>query len=67
MPTRHTAGSSLAPSRTTWPGSRTWIDRHEAGETTATVASSNDHVDAINLAVQTARISAGHVDPHRSL
>ncbi len=40
-----------------------WIDGHAVGETTAMVASSNDHVDAINAAVQTARISAGHLDP----
>ena len=39
-----------------------WIDRHQAGATTAMVASSNDHVDAINAAVQTARLAAGHLD-----
>ena len=43
-----------------------WIDRHQAGETTAMVASSNDHIDAINAAVQAARISAGHLDLERS-
>ena len=42
-----------------------WIARHERGEPSAMVASSNDHVDAINAAVQTARIAAEHVDPHR--
>ena len=31
------------------------------------VASSNDHVDAINAAVQTARLAAGHLDPDRSV
>ena len=46
---------------------RSWIDRYEAGETTAMVASSNDHVDATNAAVQAARIRAGHVDPHLSV
>ena len=44
-----------------------WIDRHAAGETTAMVASSNDHVDAINAAVQAARISAGLLDLDRSV
>ncbi|MBA3289619.1 MAG: relaxase domain-containing protein, partial [Acidimicrobiia bacterium] len=44
-----------------------WIERHDAGESTAMVASSNDHVDAINAAVQTARLAAGHLDPHRSV
>ena len=44
-----------------------WIDRHAAGETTAMVASSNDHVDAINAAVQTARLAAGHLDGDRSV
>ena len=44
-----------------------WIDRHVAGDTTAMVASSNDHVDAINAAVQTARIAAGHLDPQLSV
>ena len=31
------------------------------------VASSNDHVDAINAAVQTARLAAGHLDRDRSV
>jgi conjugative relaxase-like TrwC/TraI family protein len=44
-----------------------WIDRYQAGETTAMVASSNDHIDAINAGVQAARISAGHLDPQRSV
>jgi AAA domain len=44
-----------------------WIDRHNAGATTAMVASSNDHVAAINAAVQTARLVAGHVDPDLSV
>jgi hypothetical protein len=41
----------------------TWIAHHQRGETVALVASTNDHVDAINLAVQAARLSAGHLDP----
>jgi hypothetical protein len=44
-----------------------WIDHHQVGETTAMVASSNDHIDAINAAVQAARISAGHLDLDRSV
>ena len=63
-PTRRTAGSSPAPSRTTWrgwptPGSPTTND----GRTAALVASTNDHVDTINRAVQQARLDAGHLDP----
>ena len=48
-------------------GRRGRDDRHGAGGTTAMVASSSDHVDAINTAVQTARIAAGHLDPDRSV
>ena len=44
-----------------------WVDHHQAGETTAMVASSNDHVDAINAAVQAARSNAGHLDLDRSV
>ena len=40
----------------------TWIAHHDRGETVALVASTNDHVDAINRAVQAARIDAGHLD-----
>ena len=40
----------------------TWIDHHHRGETVALVASTNDHVDAINRAVQAARLDAGHLD-----
>ena len=39
-----------------------WIDRHDGGATTAMVASSNDHVDAVNAAVQAARLAAGHLE-----
>ena len=41
----------------------TWIDHHQRGDTVALVASTNDHVDAINHAVQAARVAAGHLDP----
>ena len=40
-----------------------WIDRRHRGETVALVASTNDHVDAINHAVQVARVAAGHLNP----
>ena len=40
----------------------TWIEHHERGETVALVASTNEHVDAINRAVQAARLAAGHLD-----
>ena len=42
----------------------TWIEHQQPGGTVALVASTNDHVDAINHAVQAARIAAGHVNPH---
>jgi hypothetical protein len=41
----------------------TWIDHHRSGDTVALVASTNDHVDAINQAVQAARVAAGDLDP----
>jgi hypothetical protein len=41
----------------------TWIDHHQRGDSVALVASTNNHVDDINNAVQTARLSAGQVDP----
>ena len=40
-----------------------WIDRHASGRRRRWWRRSNDHVDAINAAVQTARIAAGHLDP----
>ena len=39
-----------------------WIDPHQHGRTLAVVASTNDHVDLINRAVQFARFNAGHLD-----
>lgn len=41
-----------------------WIDHHDAGRSIAVVASTNDHVDTINHAIQTARLEAGHLDPN---
>jgi conjugative relaxase-like TrwC/TraI family protein len=41
----------------------TWIDHHQDGRTIALVASTNDHVDTINNAIQAARADAGHLDP----
>jgi conjugative relaxase-like TrwC/TraI family protein len=45
----------------------TWIDHHRSGDTVALVASRNNHVDAINRAVQTARVAAGHLDPNTAV
>jgi hypothetical protein len=39
----------------------TWIDHHDTGRSIAVVASTNDHVDTINHAVQTARLDALHL------
>ena len=44
----------------------TWIDHHNAGRSIAVVASTNDHVDAINRAIQTARRNAGHLEAERA-
>ena len=41
----------------------TWLDHHHSGRSVAVVASTNDHVDTINHAIQTARHTAGHLDP----
>ena len=41
----------------------TWITGHDEGRPVALVASTNDHVDTINRAVQQARLDAGHLDP----
>ena len=41
----------------------TWIEHQQRGESVALVASTNDHVDAINQAVHVARIAAGHLNP----
>ena len=42
-----------------------WIDHHARDETVALVASTNEHVDAINRRVQVVRGAAGHLDPDR--
>ena len=41
----------------------TWITNHHHGAATALVASTNDHVDTINRAIQEARLDAGHLVP----
>ena len=68
-PTRRTAGSSPAPSTNTSARIATsWIDRHAAGRHDRRWSPRrNDHVDAINAAVQTARLAAGHLDPDLSV
>ena len=40
-----------------------WIELQQRGETVALVASTNDHVDAINRAVQAARVAARQLNP----
>jgi conjugative relaxase-like TrwC/TraI family protein len=42
----------------------TWIERRAHGDTVALVASTNDHVDAINRTVQAARVAAGQLNPN---
>jgi conjugative relaxase-like TrwC/TraI family protein len=44
-----------------WIGEN-WIANHHRGRPTALVASTNEHVDRLNAAVQTGRITAGHLD-----
>jgi len=39
-----------------------WIAHHDTGGSFAVVASTNDHVDTINQAIQDARLDAGHLD-----
>ena len=39
-----------------------WLDREADGRTVALVASTNDHVDLLNRAVQQARAVASHLD-----
>ena len=41
----------------------TWIDQSDSGRSVAVVASTNDHVDTVNRSIQTARLTAGHLDP----
>jgi hypothetical protein len=38
-----------------------WLEHHEHGDSIALVASSNDHVDTINQAVQVARLASGQL------
>jgi conjugative relaxase-like TrwC/TraI family protein len=40
-----------------------WIDRHRNGDTVAMVASTNDHVDLLNAAVQNRRLVVGDLNP----
>ena len=43
---------------------QTWIEHDRRGDTVALVASTNDHVDAINRHVQAARLARCDIDPH---
>ncbi len=40
-----------------------WVDHHTGGDTVALVASTNDHVDLLNAAVQSLRLTVGDLDP----
>lgn len=42
---------------------RHWLGHHADGRTVAIVASTNDHVDALNDAVQRVRLTVGDLDP----
>ena len=42
-----------------------WLTVTAAGQSIAITASTNAHVDAINHAIQDARLDAGHLDPDR--
>ncbi len=42
-----------------------WLDHHAAGDTTAVMASTNQHVDLINTHIQTARRDHLQIDPER--
>jgi conjugative relaxase-like TrwC/TraI family protein len=44
-----------------------WIDHHRHGDTIALVATTNDHVDAINRTVQQARLDTGHLDDNTAI
>jgi len=46
---------------------RTWLDVIASGATVAVTASTNTHVDALNAAIQQARLDRGHIDPDRSV
>jgi hypothetical protein len=44
-----------------------WMARTEAGQAVAVVASTNEHVDALNATIQHTRIRAGQLDPTRAV
>ncbi len=43
---------------------RDWLGHHVDGKTVAIVASTNDHVDALNDAIQQVRLTVGDLAPH---
>ena len=45
----------------------TWLGAHHCGDTVALVASTNDHVDAINRSVQKVRFVTGDLDDHHAV
>jgi conjugative relaxase-like TrwC/TraI family protein len=40
-----------------------WVDHHHRGDAVAVVASTNEHVDLLNAAVQNVRLTIGDLDP----
>jgi conjugative relaxase-like TrwC/TraI family protein len=40
-----------------------WVDRHRNGDTVAVVASTNEHADLLNAAIQHHRLNAGDLNP----
>jgi conjugative relaxase-like TrwC/TraI family protein len=44
-----------------------WIAHTAAGQTVAITAATNDHVDAVNAAIQTARRRVGHLDADQAV
>ncbi len=44
-----------------------WLQHHEAGETTAVMASTNEQVDLINKHLQNVRRERGHIDDERQV
>ncbi len=46
---------------------RDWLGHHTDGKSVAIVASTNDHVDALNDAIQRVRLTVGDLDPHAAV
>jgi hypothetical protein len=46
---------------------RRWLEVTDTGDTVAVVASTNEHVDALNAAIQTARVARGDLETSRRI